>query len=131
MSSSTIATYIFALNAIWDAVTGTGLLAFGLTGRFRLLADTHLCLWVSELHKTDSVLSSLSGLFVIQWGIIRALAATDPTTRWPDAASSYCVEGVAVTAAALTGKMHCVQSMMVVTLCLAGAALAVAAGVTK
>ena len=88
MPSTGLVAYILAANALWDAVTGAGLLAFGLTGRCRAVADAHLCLWLDETTKTDSTLSSLSGFIVLQWGIVRAFAAADPTGgRWPDAAS--------------------------------------------
>ena len=128
MPTATIASYLLALNAVWDVVTGSGLLVFAFTGRLRCLADTHLCLWIADQHKTDPVLSSLTGFVILQWGVTRALAAANLACRWPDATVSYAFEGIAIGIAATTGKMHGFPSMMVVATCLACAAIAVAAG---
>ena len=128
MPVGTAALYLLAFNAAWDFVTGAGLLMHVATGSFQCLADKHLCLWISDQHKTDPVLSSLTGLVVIQWGVSRAFAAADISSRWQDATSTYIIEGLAIGAGALAGKLHGFPSMLVLAMCLACAALTAAAG---
>jgi hypothetical protein len=116
MASFTLATCILALNAAWDIVTGTGLLIYIHTDTLKCLADTHLSLWLYDEERNNKVLSYAVGLFIIQWGLIRALAAMDPLARWPDAVVTYCIEGVAV--AVMEGKTKLFSGMIVVALCL-------------
>jgi len=118
MASVTLATCVLALNAAWDLVTGTGLLIYIHTDTLKCLADTHLSLWLYDEERNNKVLSYAVGLFVIQWGLIRALAAMDPLARWPDAVATYCIEGVAVAVAVMEGKTKLFSGMIVVALCL-------------
>jgi hypothetical protein len=118
MASVTLATCVLALNAAWDLVTGTGLLIYIHTDTLKCLADTHLSLWLYDEERNNKVLSYAVGLFVIQWGLIRALAAMDPLARWPDAAATYGIEGVAIAVAVAEGKARLCSGVIVMALCL-------------
>ena len=124
---ATLATYLLALNAAWDLVTGAGLLIYVHTDALKCLADTHLGLWISDDEKNNKTLSYTMGLFIIQWGIIRASAATDPLTKWPDAVATYCIEGVAIAVAVMEGKAKPWSGMLVTALCLVCIGVLVAA----
>ena len=118
MLAITLAVYVLSFNAAWDIATGLGLLIYLHTDTLKCLADTHLSLWISDEERNNRVLSYAIGLFIIQWGIIRASAAMDPLTKWPDAVATYCVEGVAVAVAVVEGKARQCSGVTVVVLCM-------------
>ena len=104
-----------------------GTLSYVQTGTLRFLANTHLSLWTSDDERHNKVLLYVIGLLIFQFGFIRAAAAMDQSARWSDAIVTYCIEGAAVTVAAIEGKTQACSSMTVLALCLGCVGVLVAA----
>jgi len=113
---------ILFANAIWDIITGVGILIYVGTGRLKPLADLHLSLWVDDDDKNNDTASVLLGCLVLQWSWMRLITALDPVDHWQDAVSSYWLEGTLIGIATFIGRMHTVAGSMVVLLCAACAA---------
>jgi hypothetical protein len=110
-------------NAIWDLVTGLGILIYVGTGRLKGLADLHLGLWKNEEDRNNSAASVLMGCLVLQWSWMRLITALDPVNHWQDAVHSYWLEGMLVGTATIVGRMHTPSGSVVVVLCAACAAV--------
>ena len=129
MPTSTLATYLLILNALWDLVTGVSIIVFVCTGYFKQIADTHLGLWILEEDKDNKVISILIAAIIIQWASVRSFAATDPSNRWQDATFTYWIEGIMIGVAATMGRTHAFPSALVVVLCIGCAGVVVSAGI--
>jgi hypothetical protein len=129
MPTAILATYLLILNAIWDLVTGLGILVFIYTGHLKQIADTHLGLWILDEDRENKVVSILIAAIIIQWAAVRSFAAADPSSRWPDATFTYWIEGVMIAVAATMGRTHAFPSAMVLVLCVGCAGVMVSVGI--
>ena len=114
---------ILFANAIWDIITGLGILIYVGTGRLKGLADLHLSLWSSEDDRNNDTASVLLACLVLQWSWMRLITALDPVDHWQDAVYSYWLEGMLVGTATIVGRMHTPSGSVVVVLCAACAAV--------
>ena len=114
------------MNAVWDLVSGLGILVYVGTGRMKHLADAHLALWSTDDDRDNKTASVLMACLVLQWAWMRLITAVDPVNHWQDAVYSYWLEGSLVAAAVFVGRMHRGSGAAVVALCIgcAGAVMA-------
>ena len=112
-------------NAVWDLITGLGLLIYAGTARLKGLADLHLGLWTNDEDRRSDTVAVLMGCLVLQWSWMRLITALDPVNHWQDAVYSYWLEGMLVGVAAFAGRMHQREACVVVLLCAACAAVVV------
>lgn len=118
-----LASYVLLINAIWDLITGLGILIYVGTGALKFLADLHLGLWKSEEDRNSDAASVLFACLILQWSWMRMITAVDPFDHWQDAVFSYWLEGALIGFATFAGKMHTASGSVVVVLCIACAAI--------